>query len=208
MLVEMPFRDLLAALASSAPTPGGGSASAASGAMGAALLTMVAGMPKTRTGSDEDRAALAVAADALRDVQQQLTSAVDADTAAYDAVVAAYKQPKATEAEQAARREAIQRALRGATDVPLDVMRLSAQALGHAGVVAAHGHRAAASDAGVAVALLAASLQGARLNVQINLDGLSDADYKAEVASEVAKLRDAAAQSADTANRSLASLDR
>jgi formiminotetrahydrofolate cyclodeaminase len=208
LLVETPFRDLLAALASSAPTPGGGSASAASGAMGAALLTMVAGMPKTRTGSDEDRGALAAAVGALRGVQQQLTGAVDADTAAYDAVVAAYKQPKATDAEQAARKAAIQRALRGATDVPLDVMRLSAQGLEHAAVVAAHGHRAAASDVGVAVALLAAGLQGARLNVQINLDGLSDAVYKAEVTSEAARLTDAAAKAADAANRSLASLDR
>ena len=80
--------------------------------MGASLLTMVAGLPKTRSGSDEDRAALGAAAAALVACARHLADAIDADTAAYDQVVAAYKQPKATEAEQAARKTAIQQALR------------------------------------------------------------------------------------------------
>ena len=138
---------------------------------------MVAGLPKTRSGSDEDRAALAAAAAALAGVREQLTEAIDADTAAYDQVVAAYKLPKASADEQAARKAAIQQALRAATDVPLGVMRLSAAALEQAATVAAHGHRAAASDVGVAVALLRAGLRGARLNVEINLGSLSDAAY-------------------------------
>jgi formiminotetrahydrofolate cyclodeaminase len=168
--------------------------------MGAALLTMIATLPKTRTGSDDDRAALAAAAAPLRGVQQQLTRAVDEDTAAYDAVVAAYKQPKATAPEQTARKAAIQRALRAATDVPLGVMRLSAAALEQAGTVAARGHRAAASDVGVAVALLSAGLNGARLNVAINLGGLDDAAYKEATSAEVAQLAHEAARSAEEAN--------
>lgn len=203
LLVDKPLRDLLAAFASSDPTPGGGSASAVAGAMGAALLTMVAALPKTRTGSDGERAVLAEAAAALENVRQELTSAVDEDTAAYDAVVAAHRQPKATDAEQAARKAAIQHALRGATDVPLGVMRLSAAALAHAAVVAANGHRAAASDVGVAVTLLGAGLHGARLNVEINLAGLSDAAYKQAVAAAVAQITREAAESADAADESL-----
>jgi formiminotetrahydrofolate cyclodeaminase len=203
-LVEKPLQDLLAALASPDPTPGGGSASAVAGAMGAALLTMVAALPKTRHGSDEERAALAAASTALQHVQRQLTRAVDEDTAAYDAVVAAYKQPKATEAEQAVRKAAIQRALRVATDVPLGVMRVSAAGLAHGAVVAAHGHRAAASDVGVGVALLGAGLRGARLNVEINLGGLRDAAYAEAVAAEVTQLVRDAAESADAADHSLA----
>jgi formiminotetrahydrofolate cyclodeaminase len=204
LLVEKPFQELLAAFASPDPTPGGGSASAAAGAMGAALLTMVAALPKTRTGSDNDRAALTAAAAALIPLRQQLADAVDADTVAYDAVVAAYKLPKGTDAEQAARKAAIQRALRTATDVPLGVMRLSAAGLAQAAVVAAHGHRAAASDVGVAVALLSAGMQGARLNVEINLRGLSDAAYLGTAAAEVAQLARGAEQSADAVGKSLA----
>jgi methenyltetrahydrofolate cyclohydrolase len=204
LLVEKPLQELLAAFASPDPTPGGGSAAAAASAMGAALLTMVAALPKTRTGSDADRVALDAAAAALRGVQQQLTSAVDEDAAAYDAVVAAYKQPKATDAEQVARKTAIQQALRGATEVPLAVMRLAAAGLAHAAIVAAHGHRAAASDVGVAVALLNAGVEGARLNVEINLGGLGDAAYTDAVAAEVMELTRAAARAVDAADRSSA----
>ena len=204
LLVKKSLEDLLASFASPDPTPGGGSASAVAGALGAALLTMVAALPKTRTGSDEDRAALRTAAAALQEMQQQLTRAVDADTSAYDAVVAAYKQPKATDADLASRKAAIQRALRAATDVPLGVMRLSAAALEQASIVAAHGHHAAGSDVGVAVALLSAGLTGARLNVEINLGGLSDAAYNEATIAEVERLADRGARAVDAANGSLA----
>ncbi len=204
MLTDTPLRALLAAFASARPTPGGGSAAATSSAIGAALLQMVAGLPKTRSGSESDRAALAEAAAALPGVQQQLTEAIDEDTAAYEAVVAAYKQPMGTDAERAARQAAIQRTLRKATDVPLAIGRLSAAALKQAEVVAAHGHRAAASDAGVAVALLRAGLHGATLNVEANLAGLSDAPYKEAAAEEISRLKRSGDESAAAAERSLA----
>jgi methenyltetrahydrofolate cyclohydrolase len=203
LLVEKSLQDLLASFASPDPTPGGGSAAAVASALGAALLTMVAALPKTRTGSEEDRVALGTAAAALRQIQHQLTQAVDEDTSAYDAVVAAYKQPKATDAEQTARKAAIQRALRAATDVPLGVMRVSASALEQAGIVAGRGHRAAGSDVGVAVALLSAGLHGARLNVEINLGSLADAAYKEQTMAEAARLARDAARAADAANGSL-----
>ena len=203
MLTDKSARDLLADLASPDPTPGGGSASALASAMGASLLMMVAALPKTRSGTDEDRVALAAASSALTGVQQQLIEAVDADAAAYNQVVAAYKLPKATESEQAARKAAIQRALRGATDVPLGVMRLSAIALKHAQAIAEHGHRAAGSDAGVAVALLAAGARGARLNVDVNLGSLGDETYVEAVKAEIARLANDAARSAEAAEASL-----
>ena len=196
MLTDKPLRDLLAAFASPDPTPGGGSASAIASAIGASLLMMVAALPKTRAGSDDDRTALAAAADALTGVQHQLAEAVDLDTAAYDQVVAAYKLPKGNDAEQAARRAAIERALVGATEVPLGVMRLSAAALKQARVVGAHGHRAASSDVGVAAALLRAGFRGARLNVEINLGGLTDAAYVDAVKREIARLESATAEAA------------
>jgi methenyltetrahydrofolate cyclohydrolase len=188
MLTDKSVRDLLAAFASSDPTPGGGSAAAVASAIGASLLAMVAALPKTRNGTDEDRAALAGAVSALTGVQQQLTEAIDLDTSAYDQVVAAYKLPKATPADQEARKAAIQRALKGATDVPLGVMRLSSLALQQASVVAQHGHRPASSDVGVALALLAAGSHGARLNVDVNLGGLADKAYADAVRAEVTRL--------------------
>jgi methenyltetrahydrofolate cyclohydrolase len=179
---------VLAAFASPDPTPGGGSASALASAMGAALLAMVAALPKTKSNSDADRTALAGALATTGGIRAQLGDAIDADTTAYDAVVAAYKLPKATDEEKAARSEAIQRALRGATDVPLRVMRLSAEGLTAAAIVAAHGNPSASSDVGVAVALLRAGLEGARLNVEVNLGSIKDDTYKGAVAEEVARL--------------------
>jgi methenyltetrahydrofolate cyclohydrolase len=189
MLIEKSVRELLDAFASSDPTPGGGSASALASAVGASLLTMVAGLPKTRSNSDEDRAALAAAAAALAGIREQLTGAIDADTAAYDRVVGAYKLPKGSDEEKSARTAAIQAALRAATEVPLRVMRLSAQALDAAAAIAAHGHPGASSDVGVAVALLGAGFEGARLNVEINLSGIRDETYASTVAAEVGRLR-------------------
>jgi len=191
MLVDKSLRDLLAAFSSSDPTPGGGSASALASAVGASLLLMVAALPKTRSNSEDDRRVLDGATTVLTGLRQQLAEAIDADTDAYDRVVAAYRLPKASEEEQRARKAAIQRALRSATDVPLGVMRLSVEGLSQAGVVGEHGHRAAASDVGVATALLQAGATGARLNVEINLDGIDDAEYREAVKREVSALSSA-----------------
>ncbi len=200
MLVDQSVRDLLAAFSSKDPTPGGGSASALASAVGASLLMMVAGLPKTRTGSDDDRAALTSAGGALADLRKRLTGAIDADAAAYDQVVAAYTLPKASAGEQAARQAAIQRALRGAIDVPLGVVRLSAAAIDQAITVATYGHRAAASDVGVAVALLRAGARGAQLNVEINIGSLADPSYADAIVEETIRVSEGAAHAADEAD--------
>jgi methenyltetrahydrofolate cyclohydrolase len=199
-LTDRSVRDLLTAFSSSDPTPGGGSASALASALGASLLMMVARLPKTRTGSDDDRAALTAAGEVLADLRDRLTAAIDADTEAYNRVVAAYKMPKASVEEQAVRKAAIQEALRGATEVPLGVVRLSASALDQAVAVARHGHRAAGSDVGVAVALLRAGARGARLNVDINIGSVSDTAYADATTAETARLSGAATRAADEAD--------
>lgn len=188
MLTDKPLRELLGAFASSDPTPGGGSASALASALGASLLLMVARLPKARSGSEDHRTALAGAAAALLDVQQQLIDAIDADSAAYDQVVAAYRQPRATDHERQARTDAVQRALRLATEVPLRVMRRSVEGLTRAEEIAARGHPGAASDVGVAIALLQAGLEGARLNVRTNLEGIVDRAYVEEARAESDRL--------------------
>ena len=203
-LIDGSVRDLLTAFSSSDPTPGGGSAAALASAVGAALLTMVAGLPKTRSGSDEDRQALTAAIGSLTELRHQLTAAIDADTIAYDRVVAAYKLAKGADEEKSARKAAIQRALRGAIDVPLQVMRLSTRALEAGQAVAAHGNRGASSDVGVAVALLRCGLRSARLNVDVNLTGVHDDTYTSAVAAEVDRLTGAATTAAEAAEAALA----
>jgi glutamate formiminotransferase/formiminotetrahydrofolate cyclodeaminase len=179
------LNEVLDAFASPDPTPGGGSAAALAGALAASLLGMVANMPKTRTNTPEERRALDDVTRSLSGLRQTLTDLIDRDTAAYDLVVAAFKKPKATDEEKAARKTAIQDATRVATETPLETMRACAELLGLAKIVAEHGNRNAASDIGVGAALAMAGLTGGRLNVEINLAGLADAAYAARVRDEI-----------------------
>ena len=183
-LADTPLAQLLAAFRSPDPTPGGGSASALAGALGASLLTMVAAMPKHRAASEEDVDRLQAAGRRCSDAAGRLTALVDEDAQAYDRVVAAYRLPKASDAEKAARSTGIQQAMTGAIEVPLEIMRRAADALDAAPVVAEFGNPNAASDVGVAVELLAAAIRGARLNVDINLDSVKDEAYASRVRGE------------------------
>lgn len=187
-LTQKSVSDLLAAFRSSEPTPGGGSASALSGAVGASLLAMVANLPKPQATSEEDLAALQRAGARCTDLALQLERLVDKDTDAYDLVVGAYRMPKATDEEKAARTAGIQTALKAATDAPLEVMRRCAEALGFADAVGRLGNANAASDVKVAVALLGAGLAGAHENVEINLGSVKDAGYTQRVRDESAAL--------------------
>jgi formiminotetrahydrofolate cyclodeaminase len=180
----MAVEDLLDALASSEPVPGGGSASALAGSMGVSLLMMVAGMPKTRTGAPEEVADLAEASARLRPLRETLTSLIDEDSNAYQAVVAAYRLPKDTDAAKAARRAAIDRAMRGATEIPLQTMRACQQALRGAIAVARAGNTNASSDVAVGIELLLAGLRGAGMNVDVNISSLVDAAYVERVKGE------------------------
>jgi formiminotetrahydrofolate cyclodeaminase len=180
----MTLLDLLDAFASNEPVPGGGSAAALAAAVGASLLVMVAGLPKTRTGTPEEAADLAEASVRLRTLRDELAALVQQDSDAYAAVVDAMRLPKATAAEKEARRGAIETAMRQATDTPLETMRCCQQALRGAIVVASNGNRAAATDTAIGVELLLAGLRGAGLNVDVNIDSVSDASFASRVAEE------------------------
>ena len=174
---QMALADLLDGFASNEPVPGGGSASALAGAVGASLLMMVAGMSKTKSGTPEEVTDLAAASARLRPLRDRLAALVDRDSDAYAAVAKAFKLPKNTDEEKAARKNAVQVATRQATEVPLETMRACRDALRHSVIVARNGNRNATSDVGVAVRLLLAATAGAGLNVDINLSGLSDTAY-------------------------------
>lgn len=199
----MAAMDLIDAFASDEPVPGGGSASALAGAVGTALLIMVAAMPKTRTGTPEETADLAETEARLRPLRNELTGLIDRDSDVYATVIAARRLPNGTDEEKAARRTAIQAGTVQAIEVPLDTMRACHQALGGAVVVARNGNRNAASDVGVAIELLLAGLRGAGLNVDINLGGLTDQAFVARARAERQALEREATADADKARAAL-----
>lgn len=183
-LTDRSVNDLLAEFRSSSPTPGGGSASALAGAIGASLLAMVAGLPRSKAATDDEKGTLAAAASRCATLAGALEQLVDRDSEAYDLVVAAYRRPKGTDDEKAARSAAIQDALQQAIDAPLSVMRACAAAFEQAVTVAKLGNASASSDVQVGLELLGAGLRGARLNVDINLGSVKDAGYAEQVRAE------------------------
>jgi len=188
MLLEKTVSDLLDAFSAPDPTPGGGSASALAGALGAALLAMVAGMTKTKTGAEDEREALDSARADLLALQGSLKELVELDAAAYSLVVAAYKQPRATDEEQRARQKTIQEAMRVATQVPLETMRACANVIRLARTVAAGGNPSASSDVKVGVQLALAGFRGAGYNVEINFGSLTDPDIAGPLKAAMQKL--------------------
>lgn len=176
--------ELLDAFASNQPVPGGGSASALAGAVGASLLIMVAGLPKTRHGTDEERAALNDAASRLRPLRDELAALIDRDSAAYASVIEAFRLPKSNDAEQAARRHAIEAAMHAATEAPLATMRACERVMRDAETVASGGAPSAASDVAVAIELLKTAARGAALNVDTNLAAVKDEEYASRVSQE------------------------
>jgi len=187
-VTDYPLTDLLAAFRSPAPTPGGGSAAALAGAIGASLLAMVAGLPKPRAATTEDLARLAADGAACVALGERLTALIDRDTEAYRLVVAGFRMPKGSDDEKAVRGERVQEALRMATETPLDVMRACADAISRAAAIAAFGNPHAASDVQVGLELLGAGLRGARLNVEVNLESITDGQFVAAMRDEATRL--------------------
>ncbi|MBC7223717.1 MAG: cyclodeaminase/cyclohydrolase family protein [Anaerolineae bacterium] len=174
MLVDKTVRTFLDELASSAPAPGGGSVAALSGALGAALVSMVCNLTlgkKRYEAVQEEIAALLERSEALR---HRLTELLDEDVRAYTAVSQAYKMPRETEEQKQARSEAIQQALKEATLVPLQVAEACVEVLDLCAPAAEKGNVNAVSDAGVAALAAETGLRSAALNVLINLGLIQD----------------------------------
>ena len=168
-LLALTARELLDRFASPDPTPGGGSAAALAGATAAALVAMVCRMPKSRTGDPGERARLDEALARASAAGDRLRKLVDEDSAAYQGVVAAYRLPKASDDEKAARKRAIDAAVSLATEVPLRTAEECLAVLDAARTAGADGNPNAASDARTASALAWAGVKGAAENVRINL---------------------------------------
>ena len=175
-------------LASSAPTPGGGGAAAISGAMGAALVSMVCNLTIGKKKYVEVEAELKEVLVRSEHLRRELTGMIQADVEAFDAVMAAYGLPKETDEDKAKRKDAIQAALKTATDVPLECCRVCRQVIDLAEIVADKGNLNVISDAGVAVLSAFAGLRSAALNVYVNAKGLEDRAFADERLKELESL--------------------
>jgi methenyltetrahydrofolate cyclohydrolase len=177
MIKDSAIEPFLEDLASQSATPGGGSAAAIIGAMGAALVSMVCNLTigkKKYAEVEGEMRALLEHAEALR---QRLTGMIEDDVKAFDAVMAGYGMAKETDAEKAARNAAIQEALKLATEVPLRCCRAAREVIDLGAVASAKGNLNVISDAGVAVLAAYAALRSAALNVYTNAKMITDKPY-------------------------------
>ena len=175
-LADMQVTQFCDVLASDAPAPGGGSTAALEGALGAALTAMVCGL--TTIGKSKEKYAeyqefvLASQKKAL-DLKARFVDVMDRDTEAFNVVSAAFGMPKATDEEKAARSAAIQK-LEGCTRTPFEMMELAAETLELTAELLGKTNDSAASDLGVSALSMRAAIQGAWLNVLINIGSLKN----------------------------------
>ena len=188
-ILDLSVGELLQRLGSSEPAPGGGAAAALAGALGAALVQMTAGLTIGRPKFAEVEDQAQRIARRTAELRQRLARLGEADAEAFDKVSAAYRLPRADDAQKAARSEAIQSALRLAAEVPLETARISAEVVEVAEEAAPVLNPAVISDVLVGALLAQAALRSAAVNVEINLASLTDAAAVERYSNELDRLR-------------------
>jgi len=188
MLVEKTVKEFVAAVASKEPAPGGGSVAALTSSLGAALTAMVGNLSIGRKAynelAEEQRGQIDANFDKAMKLVDRLNELVDEDTTAFNGVMAAFKLPKETDEEKAARSKAIQDATIEALEIPLSAAKESLEVLKLQKVFAEYGNVNAITDIGVGALLAASGLEGALFNVLINLQGIKDKEYASKIKKE------------------------
>jgi methenyltetrahydrofolate cyclohydrolase len=195
-LIERSIIEFIDELDSSSPAPGGGSVSALSSALGVALVRMVGHlsvskkrfMKLNQSIQDEFKRTIFE----LENKKKRLEELIDLDTKAFDRIMAAFKLPKETEEEKRVRKAELEEATLEAINVPLEVAQVSIRALQSIERVMRYGNKQAISDLGVAALMIASGIEGACLNVLINLPGLSDEALKQTYRQEAEKMTERA----------------
>jgi len=201
MIADEPVTTFLDTVASSSPTPGGGSVGAICGAAGAALVAMVARLTQGHKGFEAVSGRMSEIAAQADEERAAFLDLADRDAAAFDAVMAAFGLPKAADEEKAARSAAIQAAFAGAAAVPAEVARRAAALLDVAVEVTRDGNPDAASDGLSAAASLHAAVMSALANVEINAMSIKDQSVARNLRASAAGLRARAAEMFDSALR-------
>ncbi len=201
-LAELKTAEFVDLLASDAPAPGGGSAAALEGALGAALTAMVCGLTVGKKKYAEFQELAEEAQKKATDLKARFVDVMDRDTEAFNVVSAAFGMPKATDEEKAARSAAIQKGLEGCTKTPFEMMELAVETLELTASILGKSNDSAASDLGVSALSLRSAIQGAWLNVLINIGSLKNKelaeDYRAKGETLLAKALPLADQIYDT----------
>lgn len=179
-LVEMKVNEFVDLMASDEPAPGGGSAAALEGALGAALTAMVCALTVGKKKYADVQELAIESQKKGNELKAQFVDVMDRDTEAFNAVSAVFAMPKDTDEEKAARKAAMQEALKGCTKTPFEMMELAYQALELTRSVVGKLNASAASDLGCAALHLGSAVQGAWLNVLINLGSIRDAAFAAQ----------------------------
>jgi glutamate formiminotransferase/formiminotetrahydrofolate cyclodeaminase len=201
-LAGMSIRGFTEETASESPAPGGGSVAAAVGAFGAALGTMVANLSSHKRGWDSRWEEFSAVAERGKALSEELVRLVDADTTAFDGIIAAWRMPQGSESERVAQKEALQAATRHAIEVPLRVMEVALESMQVAAEMAEQGLEASLSDAAVGALCARTAVRGAGMNVRINAADLEDKQQLAAYLAQALDFEQRAAE-AETAIVSL-----
>lgn len=192
LLIDNSLKEFAQVTRSSDPTPGGGSVSAYAGVLGSALTSMVGGLTFTKKGyediAEEARRQMESSSKEMEKLFDRLADMVDEDSKAFDQVMKAFKMPKESEADKKERSEAIQAGYKVALDVPLTCAEKCLRVLELQDVFAKHGNLNAITDIGVGILLAYSGMEGALLNVSINLASLKDQAYRKEISKKVAAM--------------------
>ncbi len=204
MFTELRVTEFLDALASKEPVPGGGSGAALAGALASALVSMVCNLTIGKKGYEEVEGPMADLLAKSEALRQELPQLLEADTQVYSRVMAAYRLPRKSDEDKAAREAAMQQALKEAAEVPLTIAERCAQVVDLAMPAAEMGNQWAVSDAGVGVLLAEAAMRAALLNVTINLASIKDAAFVEDAEARIAALT---ADKAEIKDRVMAIVD-
>jgi glutamate formiminotransferase/formiminotetrahydrofolate cyclodeaminase len=188
-LVKMDLRQFCNETLSDSPAPGGGSVAALMGALGVSLGGMVANLSAGKRGWDDKLQYFSDWAVKAQQLKDELLFLVDEDTAAFNKVMAAFGLPKESAEEKAARSAAIQSANKYAAEIPLRVMETAAEAYPLLGEMAEQGNPASISDVGVGLLAVRACIEGAAMNVRINLAGLKDEQFRSSFGDKLKEIR-------------------
>ena len=187
-LTDLTVKGLLDVTAGKEPVPGGGSISALSGSIAAALTEMVAGLTIGKKKYAEVEEQMKQLVERVQKIRQQLLLDVDRDSEAYNVVFAAFQMPKETDEEKAARSAQIQAATKIAANVPMEVARRVYSLLSDIEEVVSNGNQNAVTDGCVAMMSARNAIIGALFNVRINLTSIKDEQYVADMTAEADRL--------------------
>ncbi len=191
-LTELTVQSFIEEVASKSPAPGGGSVSALASSMGVALTRMVGALSvhkkKFKALDEEIQTSFISIIESFEGINNQLTVLIDKDTEAFNLIMSAFKLPKETEEEKTFRKGKIEEGTLVAIKVPMEVATLCLEAVSNLDYIVTYGNKNTLSDIGVSALMLYAGLEGAILNVKINIPGLSDEQVRNTYLQDVQEL--------------------